>query len=79
MAGTLERLASQLAEDTVAAMKELDDPRFYTEVGQIISASSQSLEEAFLTEIRIRLTAQQAQDFLERRIKEHRAKSSKAE
>ena len=73
MSDTLQRLASDLADDAVAAMKEMGEPRFYTEVAQIISASSQSLEEAFLTEVRIRLTEQQAREFLERRLAQHRA------
>ena len=76
MSDTLTRLASQLTEDTVAAMEEMGDPRFYTEVAQVISASSQSLEEAFLTEIRVRLTAKQAQAFLDRRIAEARAQKA---
>ena len=73
MSDTLVRLASQLAEDVVAAMKEMDDERFFTEVAQVISASSQSLEEAFLTEVRIRMTEKQARDFLTRRLAEFRA------
>lgn len=73
MSDTLERLASQLADDVVAAMNEMDDERFFTEVAQVISASSQSLEEAFLTEVRIRLTEKQAREFLTRRLAEFRA------
>ena len=73
MSDTLVRLASKLAEDVVAAMKEMDDERFFTEVAQVISASSQSLEEAFLTEVRIRMTEKQARDFLTRRLAEFRA------
>ncbi|MGR3802299.1 hypothetical protein [Marinibacterium profundimaris] len=73
MSDTLVRLASQLADDVVAAMDEMGDERFFTEVAQVISASSQSLEEAFLTEVRIRLTEKQARAFLERRLAEYRA------
>ncbi|MEM8729320.1 MAG: hypothetical protein AAGF79_05315 [Pseudomonadota bacterium] len=77
MSDTLVRLASELAEDVVDAMGEMGDERFFTEVAQIISASSQSLEEAFLTEVRIRLTEKQARDFLNRRLAEFRANRSK--
>ena len=73
MSDTLKRLASDLADDVVAAMHEMNEPRFYTEVAQVISASSQSLEEAFLTEVRIRLTAQQAREFLDKRLSQHRS------
>ncbi|WP_428925300.1 hypothetical protein [Marinibacterium sp. SX1] len=73
MSDTLVRLASQLADDVVKAMTEMGDDRFFTEVAQVISASSQSLEEAFLTEVRIRLTERQARVFLDRRLAEYRA------
>ncbi|MAC80668.1 MAG: hypothetical protein CML66_21680 [Rhodobacteraceae bacterium] len=74
MSDTLVRLASQLAEDVVAAMDEMGDDRFFAEVAQVISASSQSLEEAFLTEVRIRLTEKQARAYLARRLAEFRAR-----
>ncbi len=79
MSDTLRRLASDLADDVVAAMKEMDDERFFTEVAQVISASSQSLEEAFLTEVRIRQTEKQAREFLVRRLAEFRASQPPAE
>ncbi|QEW20238.1 hypothetical protein LA6_002435 [Marinibacterium anthonyi] len=74
MSDTLVCLASQLAEDVVAAMDEMGDDRFFAEVAQVISASSQSLEEAFLTEVRIRLTEKQARAYLARRLAEFRAR-----
>ena len=73
MSGSLERLAAQLAEDTMKAMLELDDMELYTEVAQVISASSQSLEEAFLTEMRVRLTERKARSFLIQKVKAARA------
>lgn len=74
--GTIETLASKLAEDTMKAMKELGDDRLYMEVGSVLGASSQTLEEAYLTEIRVRLAASNAQQFLIRRVKEARASAS---
>ncbi len=70
---TLVTLASKLAEDCIKAMEETGNDRFFVEVGELLGASSQTLEEAFLTEIRVRLAATKAQAF----IKEARAKAAK--
>ncbi len=77
-ATTLEALAGQLAEDTLAVMDETGDDRLYTEVGTVLGASSQSLEEAFLTQIRIRLAERKARKFLEARQTEARASGKPA-
>ena len=62
---TLSRLASELADDTLAAMKETGDDRLYMEVAGVLAASSQTLEEAFLTEMRVRLAERTARQFLQ--------------
>ena len=64
---TLETLASKLAEDTIAAMAETGEDRLFVEVGTLLAASSQSLEEAYMTEVSIRLAGRAAQEFLERK------------
>jgi len=74
--GTVETLAAKLADDTMAAMKEVGDERLYIEVGDVLGASSQTLEEAYLTEVRVRLAAVGAQRFLARRLSEARAKKA---
>lgn len=71
---TGDRLASELADDTMTAMEELGDDRFYMEVAAVLGASSQTLEEAYLTEIRVRLAERTARQFLEDRV----AKARKA-
>ncbi len=70
---TLVNLAAELADDCIKAMEETGNDRFFVEVGELLGASSQTLEEAFLTEIRVRLAATKAQAF----IKEARAKAAK--
>lgn len=65
---TLDTLASKLADDTIDAMKVTGDERLFVEVGELIGASSQTLEEAYLTEIRIRLADRAARKFLANRI-----------
>lgn len=74
---TLERLASQLADDTMKAMTEFDDWEMHQDVARVISASSQSLEEAFLTEMRVRMTERTARAHLEKLVAERRASSTR--
>lgn len=65
---TLQTLASKLADDTLVAMKITGDERLFVEVGELIGASSQTLEEAYLTEVRIRLAERSARKFLENKV-----------
>jgi hypothetical protein len=71
---TGQELASKLADDVMAAMEEMDDDRFYMEVAKVIGSSSQTLEEAFLTEIRVRLSERSGRVFLNETLAAHRAK-----
>ena len=71
--GTIETLAAKLAEDTVKVMDATGQDRLYVEVGDVLAAASQSLEEAFLTEIRVRLAERTARKFLNRKIAEAKA------
>lgn len=73
--GTIETLAAKLAEDTLAVMDASGDERFYVEVGAVLAAASQSLEEAFLTEVRVRLAERTARRFLNARVAEIKARS----
>ncbi|MFT7596205.1 MAG: hypothetical protein ACI8R4_003540 [Paracoccaceae bacterium] len=72
--GTIEVLAAKLADDTMDAMDETGEDRLFTEVGDVLAASSQSLEEAFLTEIRVRHSERIARRFLEKRLASLRAR-----
>lgn len=73
MTGTVERLASKLAEDTLAVMKETGEDRLFMEVGKVLGAASQTLEEAYLTEMRVRLAATKARAFLKERLAQSRS------
>ncbi|MEM7317732.1 MAG: hypothetical protein AAF408_14715 [Pseudomonadota bacterium] len=64
MSNTIETLASKLAEDTMTVMDKTGEERLFVEIGTVLGASSQSLEEAYLTEIRVRLAERKARDFL---------------
>ncbi len=74
MSNTINTLAAKLAEDTMKVMDETGDDRFFMEVGELLGASSQSLEEAFLTEIRVRISERKAREFVIKRLSEHRSK-----
>jgi Mg2+ and Co2+ transporter CorA len=64
MASTLERLASELAEETFQLMQLPGEERLFMEVAKVLGAASQTLEEAFLTEVRVRMAHQKAKQFL---------------
>ncbi|MEM6342118.1 MAG: hypothetical protein AAF729_13305, partial [Pseudomonadota bacterium] len=57
-------LANKLAEECLAVQREVGDERLFMEVGTVIGASSQTLEEAFLTAIRTRMANDKAREFL---------------
>jgi len=61
---SLEKIAAELAEQTMPLMEATGDDRLYYEVAKVLGASSQTLEEAYLTEIRVRLAGNKARDFL---------------
>ncbi|WP_380052022.1 hypothetical protein ACFE33_07950 [Falsihalocynthiibacter sp. SS001] len=62
--GVLEDLADGLAKDALDAGDALGDNEYYREVAKVIGASSTTLEEAFLTSIRIRLAERRGRAFL---------------
>lgn len=65
---SIERLATQLAEDVLAAQDEIGNDRLFVEIGTVLAAASQTLEEAFLTECRIRLAERKARVALETKL-----------
>jgi len=67
------KMANQLAEECLAVQKETGEDRLFMEVGNVLGASSQTLEEAFLTAIRTRMAEQKGRAFLATKLKKHRA------
>lgn len=59
-----EDLADALAQDTIKAMIELGDDKLIAQVAELIGASSQTTQEAFLTAVRVRLAERRAREFL---------------
>ncbi|MGJ8545584.1 MAG: hypothetical protein ACSHWZ_09095 [Sulfitobacter sp.] len=66
-------MANKLAEECLAVQKETGEDRLFMEVGDVLGASSQTLEEAFLTAIRTRMAQQKGREFLARKLQNHRA------
>ncbi|GAB5439416.1 hypothetical protein [Falsiruegeria mediterranea] len=73
MSNTIEDLAAKLAEDTMKVMDQTGEDRLYVEVGNVLAAASQSLEEAYLTEVRVRLAERVARRFLIKKATEFKA------
>ena len=69
-------MANQLAEECLAAQKETGEDRLFMEVGKVLGASSQTLEEAFLTAVRTRMANDQGRAFLAKKLKDFRAKQT---
>lgn len=57
-------LADALAEDTFKVMEATGDDRIFMQVAEIIGASSTTLEEAYLTSVRVRMAEARARNFL---------------
>ena len=71
-------IANRLAEDCIAVQDEVGDDRLFMKVGEVIGASSQTLEEAFLTAVRTRMADEKARAFLADKLKAHRATVAKS-
>ncbi|RID93390.1 hypothetical protein D2N39_00210 [Gemmobacter lutimaris] len=66
--GVTEDLADALARDVLAAQDEMDQERFYLDVAKMLATVSPSMEEAFMTAMRVRLAERRAREYLNRRI-----------
>ncbi len=72
-------MANKLAEECLAVQNETGEDRLFMKVGEVLGASSQTLEEAFLTAIRTRMANDQGRSFLAQTLKAHRAKAGSNE
>ena len=66
-------MANKLAEECLAVQNEVSDDRLFMKLGDVLGASSQTLEEAFLTAIRTRMANDAGRRFLAQKLKEHEA------
>jgi len=72
----VETLADALAKEALAAMEKTGDKKLADEMSEVIGASSPTLQEAFLTAVRIRRAEKRARELLTD-FKEHGRKSAK--
>ncbi len=68
--GVLEDLADGLAKDTIEEAHRLGKEDLITEVAKQLGATSTTMEEAYLTSIRMRLAEKRARQFLEDRVRQ---------
>jgi len=66
------RMANDLAEECLAVQAETGEDRLFMEVSEVLGASSQTLEEAFLTAIRTRMSELKGRAFLAAKLKNFR-------
>jgi len=67
------KMANELAEECLKIQAEIGEDRLFMEVGNELGASSQTLEEAFLTAIRTRMAELKGRAFLARKLKAYQA------
>lgn len=70
MADDIVTMAAKLADDVIEIQDATGEDRLFVEVGDVIGAASQTLEEAFLTQVRIRLAERKARSFLKDRLQQ---------
>jgi len=58
-----EQLANDLSAEVIAAIDETGDDRLHERVAKAIGAMSPSLEEAFMTSMRLRLAERRGRQF----------------
>jgi hypothetical protein len=68
MADFIQDLADGLARDTLESQTELMDDYFFEKVAKVVGASSPTLQDAFMTSIRIRLSERRGREFLEKAL-----------
>lgn len=68
MADFIQELADDLARDTLASQAELKDDYFFEQVARVVGASSPTLQDAFMTSIRIRLAERRGREFLDKAV-----------
>ena len=66
-----ERVADELAKVVLELSETLNDPGIVDEVKKVVGTSSTTLEEAFLTAVRVRRAERRAYELLDRVRKEN--------
>ncbi len=75
--GMLEDLADSLAQDVIDAMDETGDENLVETISKVLISTSSTTQEAFMTQVKIRLSERRARAVLADRLAAFRAKASK--
>ena len=70
--GVIEDMGDALARDVLNAMDELGDDRFFDKVSKVLGDASPTMQDAFMTAIRVRVAERRGRAFLERALKAKR-------
>jgi hypothetical protein len=70
--GIIDDLGDNLAVEVLKAQEELGDDRFYMEVSKVVGQASPTLQEAFMTSMRIRMAALRAHGFVNATLRARR-------
>ncbi|MGO4854886.1 hypothetical protein [Phaeovulum sp. W22_SRMD_FR3] len=71
----IDELGDALARDTLAAVAETGDASLVNEVSKVLGAASQTMQEAFMTSIRVRMAEVKAREYLAARLATARAEA----
>lgn len=71
--GLLDDMADEIAVAALADELRSGDEKIVAQVGEILGSSSQTLQEAYLTAIRVRRAEKRAKSLLAERLKAHKA------
>ena len=72
--GVAEDLGDALARDVLAALDELGDERFFDKIGKILGDASPTMQEAFMTAVKVRLAERRGRAFLNQALNAKRGK-----
>ncbi|MEM8822785.1 MAG: hypothetical protein AAGF30_04165 [Pseudomonadota bacterium] len=72
MSRLAEELADKLAADVIKHVEATGDEEMISIMGRALGDSSQTLQEAFITSVRVQRAAMRAQELLAKRIKDYR-------
>jgi len=76
--GVTEDLADELARDVIKTIEATGDEDIIAEITQVLGASSQTAEEAFLTALRVRRANLKARAILMERLRRFKAEKDAA-
>jgi hypothetical protein len=79
MSDYTENAANELADLALAEEKLSGDAKLVDRIGEILGASSQSLEEAYLTAVRVRRSERRARQLLAESVAARKAAAAQAE